>query len=344
MTLSVDGVDVTALVGDPNGKGEPHFNADNPSWGVNGVDGWSSGQLDLTNVADWTLGEHTVELTETGGKAGELKGYVYVIYPFTESTPPVNDTCDAPVSLEVADGPVVVSGTTEDTMGKILATDSQNGGEGCSSAGGPDAVYRIDVAERSLINAAITSPFPATLYVREGDCESGEVVYCGGKSISTNPLEPGTYYLIIDGDSAGAKGDYALAASLTPALLPDNDTCESAMELFFSNANIATDAGSTLYSLDQHEAWCGGAEGPEVVYKFTAPSGYKIDILVESEDFDPVLVLYSDGCGAEGTLRECVASNVVSTNPQPGGEYWLVIDSGGEAQWGPFDLTVSFTQ
>ena len=344
VTVSVDGVDVTALVGDPNGKGEPHFNAENPSWGVNGVDGWSSGQLDLTNVADWTLGEHTVELTETGGKSGELKGYVYVIYPFTESTPPVNDTCDAPVSLEVADGPVVVSGTTEDTMGKILATDSQNGGEGCSLEGGPDAIYRIDLAERSLINAAITSPFPASLYVRSGDCDSGEVVYCGGKTISTPPLEPGTYYLVIDGDSPGAKGDYALAASLTPALLPEYDTCDTAVELLFSNSGIATHTGSTLYSLDQYSAFCGGEDGPDVVYAFTAGTGEAVNITVTSDEFEPVLHVYKGGCAVPDNLLTCSVTGQVQISAGLGGDYWLVVDAPGEAQWGTYDLTVSKTQ
>ncbi|MDP6945161.1 MAG: hypothetical protein QF464_13515, partial [Myxococcota bacterium] len=171
----VDGVNVTDQVGNPNGKGVPNW--DGSSWGSDGQTPWSSGQLDLTNVADWTLGEHLIEFRETGGVGGEIKGYTYVIYPFTESTPPVNDSCGSPVSLEVATGPVVVSGTTEDTMGKILATDTQNGGEGCSAEGGPDAIYRIDLSERSLINAAITSPFPATLYIRSGDCENGEIVY-----------------------------------------------------------------------------------------------------------------------------------------------------------------------
>jgi hypothetical protein len=340
----VDGVDVTAALGDPNAKGAPSWSDTSETWGSNGLDAWSTGQLDLSNVADWTLGEHVVEIKETGGVGGELKAYVYVIYPFTESNPPVNDTCDAPVSLEVADGPVVVSGTTEDTMGKILATDSQNGGEGCSLEGGPDAIYRIDLAERSLINAAITSPFPASLYLRSGDCEDGEVVYCGGKTISTPPLEPGTYYLVIDGDTPGAKGDYALAASLTPALLPEYDTCETAVGLLFSNAGIATHTGSTLYSLDQYSAFCGGEDGPDVVYAFTAGTGEAVDVTVTSDEFEPVLHVYKGACAVPENLLTCSVNGQVQISAGLGGDYWLVVDSPGEAQWGAYDLTVSKTQ
>ena len=338
----VDGQDVTAAVGDPNAKGSPHWNASTQKWGATGTEAWSSGPLDLTNVANWTLGEHTVEFKETGGAGGDLKAYLYMIQTFSESTPPNNDTCQTPLSIDISEGPVVLSGTTEDVMGKTKATDA-NASE-CGGLGGPDVTYRIDLDERSLINVALTSPFPVRMYLREGDCAEGEVVYCADGDFSTTPLEPGTYFLVVDSDDPGAKGNFSLALSRTPAVLPDNDTCESAMELFFSNAQVATDAGSTLYSLDQHEAWCGGAGGPEVVYTFTAPSGYSIDILVESDDFDPILTLYSGGCAEQGAVKECVASNTLSTNPQPGGEYWLVIDSAGEAQWGAFDLTVSFTQ
>ena len=338
----IDGQEVTPLIGDPNGKGSPHWDAEDEAWGATGTEPWSSGPLDITNVADWTLGEHTIEFKETGGAGGDLKAYLYMIQTFTESTPPVNDTCTSPVSIDLSEGPVVLSGTTEDVMGKTKATDANS--VECGGAGGPDVTYRIDLSERALINVATVSPFPMRMYLREGDCSDGEVVYCADGDFSTTPFEPGTYFLVVDSDNPLAKGDFTLAVSLTPALLPDNDTCDTAMELFFSNANIATDAGSTLYSLDQHEAWCGGAGGPEVVYKFTAPSGYKIDILVDSDEFDPILALYRAACGQDGILDECIASNVLSTNPQPGSDYWLVIDSAGEGQWGAFDLTVSFTQ
>jgi hypothetical protein len=339
----VDGQEVTPLVGDPNGKGSPHWNGEDQAWGATGTQPWSSGPLDLTNVANWTLGEHTVEFKETGGAGGDLKAYLYMIQTFSESTPPNNDTCQTPLSIDLSEGPVVLSGTTEDVMGKTKATDAHEA-DGCGGAGGPDVTYRIDLEERSLLNVAAVAPFPVRMYLREGDCATGDLVYCAQGDFSTTPLEPGTYFLVVDSDDPGAKGNFSLAVSRTPAVLPINDTCESAMELFFSNAQVATDAGSTLYSLDQHEAWCGGAGGPEVVYTFTAPSGYSIDILVESGDFEPILTLYSGGCAEEGAVKECIAGNTLSTNPQPGGEYWLVIDSAGEAQWGAFDLTVSFTQ
>ena len=335
----VDDQEITPTVGDPNGKGLPHWNAAEEAWGGTGTEPWSSGPLDLTSAADWTLGEHKIEFKETGGAGGDLKAYLYLIQTFTESTPPVNDTCTTPVSIDLSEGPVVVSGTTEDVMGKTKATNAHSAA--CGGAEGPEVTYRIDLEERSLINVASVSPFPLRLYLRSGECEEGEVVYCALDEFTTTPLEPGTYFLIADSDTAQAKGDFNLAVSLTPAVLPDNDTCDSAMTLFFSGTDVATDLGSTLYGLDQYETWCGGGGGPEVVYAFEAPSGKMIDISVESDDFAPLIYLYKDVCG-EGTPLSCVASNSLTTSPQPGGQYWLVVDSAGEAQWGSFDLTVAF--
>jgi len=218
-------------------------------------------------------------------------------------------------------------------------------GRGCGAAGGPDAVYRIDLTERSLINAAITAPFPVTLYIRTGDCETGDVVYCGSESIVTNPLEAGTYYLVVDGDTPGAKGDYALAASLTPALLPGSDTCPTALELIFSGQGVATHTGSTLYALDQYQGWCdAGGGGDDVVYTFQAGTGETITIDLAGAEFDPILHLYRgdvDNCGDTEAVSWCVTDSSFQLQGQQGGTYFLIIDGTADKQWGAYDLTVS---
>jgi hypothetical protein len=339
----IDGQDVTAAVGDPNDKGIPHWNAETQRWGATGTEPWSSGPLDLTNVAAWTPGEHTIEFKETGGAGGDLKGYIYLIQRFSESTPPVNDTCKTPVALDISEGPIVIGGTTEDIMGKTLATDASNEAT-CGGASGPDVVYQLTLTERSLINAVITAPFNARLYLRAADCDEGESVYCGANEIQTTPLEPGDYFLFIDSDAASQKGDFTLAVSTTAALLPEYDTCDTAVELLFSNAGIATHTGSTLYSLDQYSAFCGGDGGPDVVYAFTAGTGEAVDITVTSDEFEPVLHVYKGACAVPDNLLTCSDTGQVQISAGLGGDYWMVVDSPGEAQWGTYDLTVSKTQ
>jgi len=336
----VDGQEITPLVGDPNAKGSPHWNATEASWGATGTDAWSTGPLDLTNVANWTLGEHTLQFRETGGAGGDLKSYLYLIQPFSESTPPVNDTCQSPVNLDLTDGPVVLSGTTEDVMGKTLATDASSDAS-CGGEGGPDVVYQITLAERSLINAVVTAPFYARLYVRSADCTDGDVVYCGANELQTTPLEAGDYFLFVDSDASSQKGNFTLAVSLTSAVLPEHDTCAGATPLIFSQNGVATHASTTLYSLDQYQSWCEiGQSGPDVVYSFTAGTGQSISITAASAVFDPILVLYKGECGTAEPMT-CSADGTLVLPSQGGDNYFLVIDGDEETDWGAYDLTVT---
>jgi hypothetical protein len=337
----VDGENVTPLVGDPNGKGAPHFNEITGTWGATGEDGWSSGVLDLTNVADWTLGEHTVELKETGGLGGTLQSYIYVIYPFTESSAPDNDTCSGAEALDPESDDVVVSGTTEDIMGKILATDA-NQAPGCGGIGGADVVYSIELTERALINAALVAPFSAKMYLRSGDCAEGEVVYCAQDELSTNPLEPGTYFLVIDADLPGAKGDFTLAVSTTPAPLPEHDLCESATELILSASGEANVNSTSLYALDQTKGFCAAAldGGPDVYYKFSAGTGQSVSVNVNAE-FETILYLTWQQCGSDGIPLGCSDTGSLDINGLAGGDYWLVVDGLKEKEWGEYELNIT---
>ncbi|MDH5405630.1 MAG: hypothetical protein OEX80_03735 [Candidatus Aminicenantes bacterium] len=49
-----------------------------PLWGANGKDEWATGELNLTELIDWSSEEHLIEIRETGGKGGRLAYYIYV--------------------------------------------------------------------------------------------------------------------------------------------------------------------------------------------------------------------------------------------------------------------------
>ena len=49
-----------------------------PLWGTDGKGEWATGELDLTNLIDWSFREHLIEIRETGGKGGRLTYYIYV--------------------------------------------------------------------------------------------------------------------------------------------------------------------------------------------------------------------------------------------------------------------------
>ena len=337
----IDGQDVTASIGDPNGKGSPHWNAETKKWGATGTEAWSSGPLDLSNVANWTLGEHTLEFKETGGAGGDLKAYTYVIQPFTESTAPANDTCSTPLSIDPNTEEVVLSGTTEDVMGKTLATDASSA-EGCGGIGGPDVTYRIDLAERSLINAELIAPFSAKLYLKSDSCSDGELVYCADKDFSTNPVEPGTYFLVVDSDAPQAKGDFTLKVSTTPAPLPVNDTCDDAFDLVFGPNGEASHESSSVYALDQYKGLCPAAlsGGPDVVYHFVGGTGQTLNVTLDAE-FESVIYVKTLACGDGGVPLSCSSTGSLTIQGLAGGDYWLFVDGAQEKAWGEYTLNVS---
>ena len=337
----VDGVNVTASVGDPNGKGHPHYDATNKKWGATGTDKWSSGQLDLTNVANWTLGEHVIQYKETGGAGGDLKGYTYVIYPFTDSKAPPNDVCATAIPLDPTPEGIVISGTTEDTMGKTKATDDLNQ-PGCGGLFGPDVVYQIDLAERSLLDIAITAPFSSKLYLRAATCADGELVKCADKVLSTQPLEPGTYFLIVDSDSAQAKGDFTLTATRTPAPLPENDTCATAKVLDFDDQGVAVIQSTSLYAVDDNKGLCPSAltGGPDIVYTFTPQAGQTLTVSLDAE-FESILYVSTLACEGENSFPlTCSGNGELTLFGVQSTQYWLFIDGAKDKEWGDYTLTV----
>ena len=340
----IDGQNVTAQVGNPNGKPAPDWNAETQRWGMIGESPtWSTGPLDISGATDWTLGEHTVELREKGGTGGDIKSYIYSIQTFSASLPPDNNACGGAQVLDIDAEPVTVSGTTEDLMGKNLATDDHNAAD-CVAAGGSDVVYRIDLAERSLIGASIQAPFAAKMVLRAADCAEGELVYCADGDFTSNPLERGTYYLWVDSDDARAKGNFNLTVTRTPAVLPANDTCETAQELEFAGQPQAAAIGTSIYALDQYYApWCpdaGDAGGPDVVYTFLAPAGAPLNITMEAE-FDGVMILSRGGCNPVENAVDCGTAQI-SLNAQVGGRYYLFIDGNAEQEWGEYNVQISF--
>ena len=337
--LWVDGKEITPLVGDPNGKGTPAWDAAVKKWGKDGLEAWSTGSLDLTTVANWTLGEHSIQVKETGGAGGDVKMFAYVIYPFSKSSAPSNDTCDAPIMLDLT-GPVTVTGTTEDVMGKIKATDA-NVGPFCGGSGGPDVTYGFALEDWRSLAVSVTAAFASRVYVRKGNCADGEVVACGESAFNTGVLEPGTYYLVVDSDGNLHKGDFTL--NVIPSLpdAPDNDSCAGPQPMNFQN-NVAQASGMTLFSNDLSSALCGGAGAPENVYTFVVPAGTsKLSLSVEA-DFNPALYLSKADCNAAPVA--CIPDVSYDMGWPGPGSYFLFVDGKTANDKGLFTLTVTVTQ
>jgi hypothetical protein len=332
----VDGVDVTAAVGDPNGQGSPAWDAPKKLWGENGTSDWTSGMLDLSAVAAWTLGEHTVEVRETGGAGGNLKLFLYTVYPFTNAAAPQNDSCLTPTAIAV-DKAGKYSGTTEDVMGKLKAADDYSQ-SGCGGAGGADVVYQFTIPQYTQVQFDVVAPFDARIYLRKGNCTGGALVGCAKKTLKTDPLKPDTYFLFIDGDAAQAKGDFTLVVTPLVPGPPGNDTCASPTLLDLSKGP-AEFTGLSLFAKDDYLAGCGGVNGKDVVFQFDVPPATAKATIMVAASYLPVMYLKKDNC--TGSAIACVPGASYTMQWPAEGTYFLVLDGQGADQAGEYTVKVT---
>lgn len=74
----IDGTQYTATIGDPNSRGATMYDSGNADWGTDGTTEWNTGELDLSSLITWTVGEHYIEIKETGGTGGLIIFDLYV--------------------------------------------------------------------------------------------------------------------------------------------------------------------------------------------------------------------------------------------------------------------------
>jgi hypothetical protein len=339
VVLKIDGTDMTALLGDPNGKGSPNWDSTLKKWGKDGVTGWSSGPLDLSSLITWGLGEHRLDLVETGGIGGRLKAYTYIIYPFSKATVPANNTCTSPQELDVMAGSLSVSGTTEDTMGKIRATDN-NSQPGCGGAGGPDTVYKFTLTDWRTVKINTAAPFTPKVYLRKDDCQTGQAVGCGGAALSAD-LKSGTYYLFMDSDDAAQRGNYNISITATAPAPPPNDTCASPQLMSFDANGVAEAYGVTLFSTNAFTA-CNGEQGLDNVFQFTVPAGTLKVTYDLTTTFNPILSFKRDAC--TNAPYSCAPTKHFEYDyPTPGVQF-VVVDGKTAADKGEYTLKITLTK
>jgi hypothetical protein len=165
-----------------------------------------------------------------------------------------NDTCAAPFVLP--DDPV---GTWYgDTS--TLAADYR----GSCAGNGNDAVFRLTLTTGLQLTADTGgSRFDTVLYLRSGDCATGTELDCNddiGGGVTTSrivvTLDPGTYYLFVDGYDSRADGPYTLNVALEVVEicddLLDNDG-DGATDCADLDCAIATGCLPATCTEDTHE-------------------------------------------------------------------------------------------
>jgi len=331
----IDGEDMTVEVGDQQAVGTPHWTG--ASWGAGQE--WTTGRLDLSYVINWTAGEHSIELKETGNKGGRIMYSIYVVDPASESQPFANDTCIGAEDLVFTGGIATVKATTEDVLGENKALDDL-APAGCGGAGGGDVVYAVTVEERTTIHSSVSAPFATRLYVLDSPCVDQTVLACDTSTVTTSELDPGTYYVVVDSDGAGQAGDFILTVELEASPLPINDTCDNPATLPAGPVPLVF-PGFTTWGLDQYEGTCNADSGAaDVVYQFTATTSYDDLAVTVTADWAAVLILRALNCEM-GVQLSCSADGTLTIPDLTPGTYYLIVDGASPEDEGSFTLNIT---
>lgn len=266
---------------------------------------------------------------------------------------PANDKCAGAEALAFGAGEVATA--TGDTS---LAADDLQGG--CTGGVGPDVVYRFTVsgteARKATVEvSAVGSRHLAPVVYLRAACSAGADLGCArGFSAATlrvNALAPGTYYVVVDSESATYQGPFDLKVSLgAPDPVPANDQCAAATDV---SHQVGPLSGTTVAASDNSQGSCAtkvfAQDGPDVVYSFIVPPSTQrsahLTVVADpaAVGFHPTLSVRKD-CDDPASELGCSdyqgggESSLFFLNLGPG-QYFVVVDGENGSQ-GAFQLTV----
>ncbi|MCB9661826.1 MAG: PPC domain-containing protein [Sandaracinaceae bacterium] len=228
-------------------------------------------------------------------------------------------------------------------IGETVRGDTTGGptmmqGSCVQSGNSPEHVYSFVVTERAMIDIALESAFDGALYLMT-DCGSNELA-CNDDSPDTShsrlhvTLDPGTYYVAVDGYGSPSQGAYSLSIQAR-AMQDVAQVCAAAPPM---TPGVPV-RGDTTGSADYFQATCaGGAHSPDNVYRLSVAQPSRVRLRQSSPGHDGAIYVRST-CDAASTELLCnddhgtTAASMVTGVLQPG-EYFVFSDgySGGQSQ------------
>jgi hypothetical protein len=230
----------------------------------------------------------------------------------------------------------------------------------CAGSGGADVWYRFSLGARTLVYIDVLDghDWDSVLDVRKGSCETAAWTTtacgddaCGGtRSRIATALEPGTYYLVVDGKTSADRGDFTLRT------LAAESACSAAEPITADGFYSGTTVGGSAES--QPECVPSTTSNPEASFYLPLCAGGTLAASTcnATTDFDTVLSLGAGSCrerwiacnddidGLCGVVGAEHASSIERSIAEPG-LYFLVVDGAdrgtGEPPFGIFGLEVS---
>jgi len=210
----------------------------------------------------------------------------------------------------------------------------------CASNGGADVVYRIDLAHKSRVTARLVGDESSHAIALERACaDKSTEVSCG--SIVDRVLDPGPYFLVVDGARPESLGRFSLSYKVRD-MAQLEAACARVPALSFKRKETGTTAGAG----DKFSSSCGGRgtshTSPDRVYRFAVPRRMGIRLTLETQGFRG-LVSLRRVCADDATEVKCAEAGedpgrvIVQTVLDPGA-YYAVVDGAGNKAEGSFTL------
>ena len=170
-----------------------------------------SGSPATTRLRSLPAGDYYVVVESSRASGYTLQLDVSAPTPVTDVSG--NDTCETAV---------VVPPTGGFFRGSTAGLADDYGGSCGGGATSPDAAFRVDLTSRKhLVARTDGSGFDTVLTLHRGSCGAATERACdddggeGTSSLIDRVLDPGTWFVVVDGFGSGNAGDYLLEITLT---------------------------------------------------------------------------------------------------------------------------------
>lgn len=169
----------------------------------------------------------------------------------------------------------------ERRRGDTQGADSVMTGSCIAGGQAPEHVYSFVVSQRSLVTASLDSSYDGAIYILGACGDVRSELACNDDAPTTShsetqaTLEPGTYYLVVDGYGTAA-GEYEVSYSVT-TLRPPGELCRAASPLTPGQPISGTTAGET----SSFEGSCAG-QGADRVYTLDVSQPSRARIRMQS--------------------------------------------------------------
>lgn len=286
------------------------------------------------------------------GEAGTFGAFT-VELSLEETT--AGESCAAPIYLPLNKPSLTVTGETAAMADDAAGT--------CGGSGGNDGLYAVQLSAPRRVAFEVTtatSGYSPLLYLRSA-CDDGAVakqLACAGGAgtsarVDLPRLEPGTYFLWVDGQ-ANKAGTYVLKIDASdPLPPPTHDGCATAEVLPLPAGGVGTVVRQSDTGQAKGDALGCGATGNDLVYSITttAPSALEVKVTpFPGSSLKPVVYLRAAGrCASEALMDQFACAQAATAGGAatlsiphlPAGSWSLWVD-GAAGSAGPFELVADF--